>query len=706
MKKFLTNRVFLNTVVLTLYTFGMEMYVRFLMASSFNDFSVVRILLSSFIISFLWSYIFHFTHKVVHRIFNIIYIVAVSIYMFVEFNLYNYIGFFMGIANADQGTKVTSYIMDMLHATKILYWVLLIIPIIFIVYYIVVDRKIHKNRIPRKFTLPQRIYIEVVTLIAIIGLSGLYYYTVRNDKFQSELQTEKNYYLWLFPENSNLTANNFGVLMYLFCDIKSQVMGIDSDYILKLQLADLPQVEQKEDIEKLPVDKRRIIDDTAWKTLQENTSDENFKALNTYFMNRNITQKNDMTGIFKGKNLIIILMESVDEIAILNKEDFPTLYKLYHDGISFKNNFSPRNNCSTGNNEFTVLTSLFTINNTCTANAYAVKYKFPEASYNIFKNAGYATNGFHDYTQQYYYRNRIHPNLGADKFYGVTDLGMTYNEVYEEWPSDKVMFQQAKDKYMNNDKFFSYFAAVTTHQTYNVPSEWGDAYSSRWANTNYSTNLKRYLSKMTELDNAMAELLSQLEKEGKLEDTVIAMFGDHFPYGLSDKDINTYLEANNAGYKISRNSTTEKNVDRTPMLIYNSALEAPVEVTQYTTIIDLLPTLLNMFDMDYDPRLYLGTDVFSETHVSRAYFADGSWQDDRGFYYTPGNKMTYLDGATPYSDAELRAINSEIATRQRMSGSAIRSNYFNYLGEGLQKYAPPKVEPTTEEVEPTTEAAE
>jgi hypothetical protein len=68
--------------------------------------------------------------------------------------------------------------------------------------------------------------------------------------------------------------------------------------------------------------------------------------------------------------------------------------------------------------------------------------------------------------------------------------------------------------------------------------------------------------------------------------------------------------------------------------------------------------------------------------------------------------MTYLDGATPYSDAELRAINSEIATRQRMSGSAIRSNYFDYLGEGLQKYAPPKVEPTTEEVEPTTESAE
>ena len=60
-------------------------------------------------------------------------------------------------------------------------------------------------------------------------------------------------------------------------------------------------------------------------------------------------------------------MESTNELSVLNEKDFPTLYKLYNEGISFRNNFSPRNNCSTGNNEFTTLTSMFTINNTCTA---------------------------------------------------------------------------------------------------------------------------------------------------------------------------------------------------------------------------------------------------------------------------------------------------------------------------------------------------
>lgn len=63
------------------------------------------------------------------------------------------------------------------------------------------------------------------------------------------------------------------------------------------------------------------------------------------------------------------------------------------------------------------------------------------------------------------------------------------------------------------------------------------------------------------------------------------------------------------------------------MVIYNSATPGKA-ITKYTSIIDLLPTLLNMFNMDYDPRLYLGTDIFSNNH-GRTVFADGSWQDDK-----------------------------------------------------------------------------
>lgn len=683
-KKFFKNRVVLSTLILSAFTYITEMIVRIFTGAPFNDFAVVRILLSSIIISLFVSFIGHFLPKLGQRILNIIYILFVGIYNFAEFGLSSYIGFFMGIGNADQGTKVGEFIRDFFSSYKVIHYTILIPLIIFLIYYIFIDRFVTKNiKRNSEFTLIQKIYIEVVTVVIIIILSSAYYATIRLDNFKNKLQTESNYGLWLYPENSNLTVNNFGVLMFGFCDIKASILHIDADYVMNLNL-NKSVIENKENNnEVVPVDLERKIDDTSWKELISKTNDGTFKSLNNYFINRSITPKNDMTGKFKDKNLIIIMMESVNEIAIYNEEYFPTLYKMYHEGISFKNNYSPRNNCSTGNNEFTVLSSLFTINNTCTANTYASN-KYPEAVFNIFNNAGYKTSAYHDYTQKFYRRSKILPNLGANKYYGVEDLKIPYSTNYTE-ADDKDMFIAAQKHYMNEDKFMAYFATVTPHQSYIDSQICSERYYKKYRDLGYSSNLSRYLSKMQVMDEAFQELLKQLEETDKLKDTVIAVFGDHFPYGLTDSQINEFLEKNNAGYTINRNSTTNKNVDKTPMFIYNSEME-PLVVEDYTTIIDLLPTLLNMFDLEYDPRLYLGTDIFSNTHSSRAVFADGSWTNERGYYHAPNSSMKYLEGAEKYTDKELMYINQEISNRQKMSASAIKSNYFNYLGDGLKKY--------------------
>lgn len=679
LKKFITNRVVLNTIILFIFTFSLECIIRKFTSAPFNDFAVVRIALSSLIMALSWSYIAHFLPKLGGRILNIIYVLFIGIYEFAEFGLYNFIGFFMGVGNTEQGTKVLSYIMDFLKSLKGEYWLLLIPTIIALIYYCVGDYFIMKKHSRNKeFNITQKIYIEVVTFIIIASLCGIYYYTIRSNKFQNELQTESNYSLWLYPENSNLAVNNFGVVVYGFADIKSLVLGIDADIVYNIE------TEKEKPNKKPPVtDNSRTIDDAAWKMLMDNTSDATKKKLNNYFINREITEKNEYTGVFKDKNLIIVMMESTNEIATLNKDDFPTLSKLYNEGISFRNNFTPRNNCSTGNNEFTSLTSLFTINNTCTANAYASN-KYFEAAFNVFNRAGYKTTSYHDYTEQYYRRNKIHTNLGSNKFYGVTDLGIKYDPKYEEWPSDVEMFEKAQKYYMNEDKFMTYFATVSVHQTYYPSSVLGDKYTHLWKDTDYSMSLKRYLSKMKTLDQALETLLKQLESAGKLEDTVIALFADHFPYGLNDSQINSYLKAQNAGYTVNRNSTKNKDVDRTPMILYNAGME-PKIVEEYTSIIDLLPTLLNMFDVEYDPRLYLGTDIFSKSHTSRVVFADGSWQNEYGYYHAPSSKMNYVTDFR-YTNEELKNINQEISVRQKMSASAIKSNYFNYLGNGLDKY--------------------
>jgi phosphoglycerol transferase MdoB-like AlkP superfamily enzyme len=286
--------------------------------------------------------------------------------------------------------------------------------------------------------------------------------------------------------------------------------------------------------------------------------------------------------------------------------------------------------------------------------------------------------------------------MGASNYYGVEKLGIPYSTTYTQ-ADHKDMFKAAKQYYMDDAPFMVYFATVTPHQSYVASQTCSDRYFDKYRSLGYSEYLSRYLSKMQVFDEAMKELLDELEAAGELDNTVIAMFGDHFPYGLTDNDINDFFNKNNAGYNINRNSTTNKNVDKTPMIIYNSAMEKPIQVTDYTTIIDMLPTLLNLFDMDYDPRLYLGTDALSETHVSRAYFSDRSWVDENGFYYAPSNKMTYT-GETKYDATTIASINKEISTRQNMSATAIQNNYFKYLGEGLEKYKVVKTEePTTTE---------
>ena len=665
--KILGSKLIRSSCLLFIFLFLLEMLVR-LVTNTFLGYGILRIAISSIIFAILISLISSFFNKRVRKIFNIIFSILVTIYTFVEVGLYNYIGFYMGIGNGEQGAKNLSYISDFFKSLRSQYYLLLIPLVLLILYYIFIDKKFEIQNIKTKNS--KNI---LVSIILICFFSFLYYSTLVIDFMQNKLQTISNISLLKYPENSNLSVSQFGVLTYGITDIYSYLFNINGDDNIIINVN-----KEEEEI----TDYSRKIDDTAWNKLIENETNKTLNNLNEYFINRDITEKNKYTGIFKDKNLIVILLESVNEIAI-NKEYFPNIYKIYNEGISFRNNYSPRNNCSTGNNEMAAMTSLYSINNVCTANKYK-NNQYPEAIFNMFKSVGYTTTSYHNYTDKYYSRHTIHPNMGSTKFYGVKDLGMEYSNVYEEWPSDLTFFETAMPYFINDDKFMAFMTTVTTHQTYNVSSTLGDKYLDLFEDTNYSKNVKRYLSKMTELDKAIGYMLEELERNSKLEDTVIALFADHYPYGLTNKDINTVLD-----YDVNE----RMEVDRTPMVIYNSEIE-PLVVKKYTSLVDLLPTLLNMFDINYDPRLYIGNDIMSD-YVGRVAFVDGSWQDEVGYYKATNGKFieTNKQGKT-YTVDEILEINKKISDEQKMSRAAIKNNYFKYLSDGLEKF---KVEVTDEE---------
>ena len=674
MKKRLGKQIIKNTIIYTLYIYLLEIIVKINTENSLIDWSSLRIFLSSLIIGLLLGLIMSLFKNKTYKIIGTILTFGLSLYTWIEINLYNYMGFFMGIGNAEQGTKIVDYIKDYIQAAQAISLLVIVPFILYEVYIWFLDgflkrRKLEKTSlfVFKRNTIGKKSFDLVATFIILAGLGVLYYASLDAKFMQNKYQTFKNTSLIKMSDNSNLSVSTLGLYPYAISDLIVTGFNIEEDEVSFIAENGNNQKEE-------PVtDYTRIIDDSAWKRLIENEKDSTNNKLNNYFISRNITDKNDYTGMFEGKNLIVVLMESVNMIAI-NEEEFPTLYKMYNEGISFRNNYTPRNNCSTGNNEMTVMTSLFTINNTCTANKYKNNV-YPEAIFNIFNNAGYTTSSYHDYAEHYYSRRTIHPNMGSMKYMNVVDLKMKWSSIYEEWPSDVDFIEKATPNFIDQEHFMVFLTSVTTHQPYTVSSEFGDKNLKEFKEYNYSKPVKRYMSKMKELDKALELLLQKLEAAGKLDDTVIALFCDHYPYGLSTSQINEVLDYN---------VKVDKEVDRTPMVIYHHGTE-PMQIEKYTSIIDLLPTLLNMFNLDYDPRLYLGTDIMSDNH-GRTVFADGSWQDEVGYYSATSGKFKAKEGMTPYTSEELIKINTEINLRQKMSALAIKNNYFKYLGNGIKKY--------------------
>ena len=328
------------------------------------------------------------------------------------------------------------------------------------------------------------------------------------------------------------------------------------------------------------------------------------------------------------------------------------------------------------NNEFSGMTGLYTIQNNCTANIYRDNTYFTSI-FNLFKNAGYKTSSMHNYTEHYYARSIIHKNLGSDIYYGVQDLGINYYNVYKDWSSDEDFMNAAMDITLNNNAtnpYMLWLTTVSSHQPYGVSSEEGDKYLSITENSDYSMELRRYMSKLKTLDNSLGILLERLKASNTLDDTVIVLYGDHYPYGLKNSDINSVLSYDLSDYE----------VERTPMVIYNSTIKSEV-VDKYSSFVNLTPTVANLFNLDYDPRKYMGTDVFSDEYLNIVAFADGSWKNSEAFYDARTASIKYYTDKT-YTTDEIVNINNMVTTKMQVSEAIIRNNYFNYLENAINSY--------------------
>jgi len=367
------------------------------------------------------------------------------------------------------------------------------------------------------------------------------------------------------------------------------------------------------------------------------------KSLHNYVNSLTPSKQNEFTGMFKGKNLILITAEAFSA-EVIDPELTPTLYRMATKGIQFKEYYQPAWGASTTTGEFSNLTGLVPTAGGSSMNEVTHQKMFLTMGHQLQKQ-GYHSTAYHNHLKDFYHRNNTHPHLGYDEF--LARFGGL--EITGSWPeSDLEMIDVTVPQFIDNQPFSIYYMTVSGHCEYNFS---GNMMAARnkdaVAHLDYSEPVRAYLACNLELEYAMKYLLEQLELAGKTDDTVIVMTSDHYPYGFensaAENNVGKYTYFNElAGHEIETNAEIHKNA----CIIWSGCIEdMDIVVDEPCYSLDILPTVSNLFGLEYDSRMLTGRDVFSG-EMPLVLFRNYSWITDRGYYNAKEETFTPAEGVT------------------------------------------------------------
>lgn len=343
-----------------------------------------------------------------------------------------------------------------------------------------------------------------------------------------------------------------------------------------------------------------------------------------WFDSRPKHTKNYKTGLFEGKNVILILMESMDDWMI-TPEDTPTICGLMDEGISFENFYTPGfGSVRTFNSEFCSNTGLFLPTNGSYAFDYVTNH-FRESMAAQLTARGYSAEVFHYNSPDFYSRGVFEPAMGYRAYNSyesfVEDEQLLYSDellfdipemealFFREGPRlNTIITRSAHMTYTYNEVLSAY--AMRCHPEYRTLSEHEEENCAR--------------AKARLVDEFFARLLSELEKHGELENTLIVAYTDHYTYGFQDEE--KLLELSGV--------TEPLLLEKTPFFLW--AADCPNLTMKKTgNTADILPTVLNLLGIESDYPC-LGRDIFDWKYEGFAFFPDGSWACDGVIYQTDG----------------------------------------------------------------------
>lgn len=478
------------------------------------------------------------------------------------------------------------------------------------------------------------------------------------------MQTSPLYDYYFYYQQPDQSVRNFGLLTSMRLDIKNAMFDVLP--FVQAKTPPPPEIIINPSLPPLQATINYNVLEFNWDRLKSSASNELVLNMHEYFSNKAPTNQNEYTGIFKGKNLIVITAEAFSHYAI--REDItPTLAMMANQGIIFENFYNPVWGVSTSDGEYVVLTSLIPKNRVWSLARSSNNY-FPLTYGQQFLNLDYLSMAFHNHTYTYYQRHLSHPNLGYEYIGVGNGLNLT-----NQWPpSDLELMQETVDYFTTKSPFHIYYMTVSGHQFYTFTGNMM-SYKNRLAvqDLPYSSNVKAYLAAQIELDKGLEFLINALKQAGVYEDTVIVISADHYPYGLTIDEIEELA-----------NKPIDQTFElyRSSLIIHVPEIENIV-VDKPTSSMDILPTISNLFGLEYDSRLLMGTDVFSD-HPPMVIFYDRSFIVEQGRYSFQTNTFTPNPNMT-FSQQQLIQAKADVDAKFYYSTRILDNDYYRLLWTAL-----------------------
>lgn len=632
-----------NIIINTIFILYLEIIYHILIFSNIDTKEIIYITIFSIINTLFIDIISNITNnKTINKYINLIINTIITILFITYLMNYKFYGNTLSIYSIFHGGQVFGFMDAIIRMIKnnITNILLLILPLFISIIFI-------KKRNYKTLNIKE-LLIKSITLIILFIMTLL---SLNIDK--EELYSPYN--LYFNKHVPNQTAQTFGILTTLRLDLKRTLTNFEEQSI---EQTNKTEINEKKEYNQLDFNFEELINNETNKTIKE---------IHTYISNQTPTEKNKYTGIFEGKNLIVITAEAFSPIAV-NEELTPTLYKLVNSSFKFTNFYTPVYYVSTSDGEYVTLNSLLPKESVWSFSKSSNNY-LPYAYGNIFNNLGYNTYAFHNGTYKYYNRHLSHPNMGYTTYMACGNgLEKIAGMHCKNWPqSDLEMINSTFDMYKNDNNFVAYYMTISGHLEYNFMGN-NMSYKNKEAvqDLPYSEAIKAYLAAQIELDKALEELLNKLEEQKILDDTVIVLSADHYPYGLTIDEMKEIMNIEDEKFDTHKNN----------LIIYNSKLTKTVEINKIGESLDILPTVLNLFGIEYDSRLLMGTDLLSNSD-GLVILNDRSWITEKGKYNAATKVFTPF--TNDIDENYVEEINKIVYNKYVISKNILDTDYYRVL---------------------------